>query len=62
MDAELLADDDADTAVVISQWSYAGSGWHSTAETTLALAAAAHAREHAREKAQQRRHHNDSGR
>ena len=55
LEADLLADDDLDTTIVIGHWSYAGTGWNSDAETTLALAAAARAREYDQWKAEQRR-------
>jgi hypothetical protein len=55
LEAALLADDELDTTIVIGHWSYAGTGWNSDAETTLALAAAARAREYDRWEAQQRR-------
>ena len=53
LEADLLADDEDDTTLVIGHWSYAGSGWGTDAERVLALAAAARAREHAREAAKQ---------
>ena len=52
LEADLLADDDTETTLVVGNWSYAGSGWSTDAERVLATAAAAHAREYARETAQ----------
>jgi len=42
--AELLADDNDETTVVIGSWTYVGSGWANGGETALAVAAAARAR------------------
>jgi hypothetical protein len=55
LEAELLADEDDETTVVIGSWTYAGSGWANGGETALAVAAAARAREYAQERAQRRR-------
>ena len=55
LEADLLADADDETTLVIGRWSYIGSGWDSDAERALALAAAARAREYAQWKAEQRR-------
>jgi hypothetical protein len=55
LEARLMADDDAETTLVIGSWDYDGSGWAAPAETALALATAARAREHAQWKAEQRR-------
>jgi hypothetical protein len=55
LEADLLADEDNETTVVIGQWSYVGTGWNNDAETTLALAAAARAREYDQWRAEQRR-------
>lgn len=55
LEAELLADDNDETTVVIGSWVYAGSGWANEGETTLAIAAAARAREYAQELAEQKR-------
>jgi hypothetical protein len=55
LEAELLADDNDETTVVIGSWTYAGSGWANGGETALAVAAAARAREYAQERAAQRR-------
>jgi hypothetical protein len=40
-----LADDDQDTTLVVSHWEFAGIGYLTTGDTTLALSAAARARE-----------------
>lgn len=55
LEADLLADDNDETTVVIGSWAYVGSGWANDGETTLAVAAAARAREYARELAEQKR-------
>ena len=55
LEADLLADDECDTTVVIGHWSYAGTGWRSDAQRVLATAAAARAREHDQWKAKQRK-------
>ena len=55
LEAELLADVDDETTVVIGSWTYVGSGWANGGETALAVAAAARAREYAQERAAQRR-------
>lgn len=55
LEADLLADDEDDTTLVIGHWHYAGTGWASEGETILATAAAARAREYDQWKAQQRR-------
>lgn len=39
LEADLLADDDSDTALVIGHWSYAGTGWRTDAQRVLAAAA-----------------------
>ena len=44
LEAELLADEDDQTTVVIGSWTYVGSGWANGGETALAVAAAARAR------------------
>jgi predicted DNA-binding transcriptional regulator AlpA len=41
LEADLLADADDDTTLVIGRWSYAGVGWDNDAEQALALSAAA---------------------
>ena len=55
MEADLLADDDAETTLVIGNWQYAGTGWNTEGEHALAIAAAARAREYAQEMAQQKK-------
>jgi len=54
LEADLLADADDDTTLVIGHWAYAGAGWNNDAEVTLALAAAARAREYAQQRAENR--------
>ena len=56
LEADLLADDEDETTLVIGHWSYVGSGWATEAETLLATAAVARAREYDQWKAQQRKH------
>lgn len=56
---ELLADD-TDTTITLGHWRYAGQGWNTNAETTLATACAARAREYDREKAAARTANNGS--
>ena len=47
LEARLMADDvEDDTTLVISRWSYAGSGWDNDGDVALALAAANRAREY----------------
>jgi hypothetical protein len=55
MEADLLADDDHETTLVIGNWQYAGSGWNTDGEHALAIAAAARAREYAQEMAAQKK-------
>ena len=55
LEADLLADDDAETTLVIGHWQYAGSGWNNEGERILAIAAAARAREYAQEVAEEKR-------
>jgi hypothetical protein len=57
LEADLLADADDDTTLIIGRWSYAGAGWDNDAEQALALSAAARAREYARQAAEQRSTH-----
>jgi len=45
LEADLLADEDNETTLVIGHWTYVGTGWNNDAETALALATAARARE-----------------
>jgi hypothetical protein len=55
LEADLLADDEGETTLVIGHWSYAGTGWATEGERVLAVAAAARAREYDQWKAEQRR-------
>jgi hypothetical protein len=59
LEADLLAEDDQETTLVIGSWTYAGAGWATEGERVLALASAARAREYAQERAQ--RHGNQDG-
>ncbi len=53
-EADLLADDDHETTLVIAHWQYVGSGWNNEGERVLAIAAAARAREYAQARSEQR--------
>jgi len=55
LEADLLADDDQETTLVVGRWHYVGSGWASEGERVLAIAAAARAREYAQWRAEQRK-------
>ena len=55
LEADLLADDDHDTTLVIGQWQYLGSGRATDGERVLAVAAAARAREYAQWRAEERK-------
>lgn len=55
LEADLLADDEHETTLVIGHWSYAGTGWATEGERVLAIAAAARAREYDQWKAEQRK-------
>lgn len=55
LEADLLADDDMETTLVVGHWQYVSSGWVTDGQRVLAIAAAAHAREYAQERAEQRR-------
>ncbi|HYJ56061.1 MAG TPA: helix-turn-helix domain-containing protein [Mycobacterium sp.] len=55
LEADLLADADDDTTLIIGRWSYAGAGWDNDAEQALALSAAARAREYAQRAAEQKK-------
>jgi len=55
LEADLLADEDADTTLVIGHWTYAGTGWATEGQRVLANAAAARAREYDQWKAERRR-------
>jgi hypothetical protein len=61
LEAELLANDQDDTTLVIGQWAYAGSGWANDGVTALAVAAAAPAREYAQERAADRQNRRMKG-
>ena len=52
LEADLLADDEDETTLVIGEWTYAGSGWPTEAQRVLANAAAARAREYDQWKAE----------
>ncbi len=56
LEADLLADDQDETTMVVGSWQYLGTGWSTEAERVLALAAAARAREYDQWKAEQRKH------
>ena len=45
LEADLLADDDTETTLVIGRWQCLGTGWATDGDTALATAAAARARE-----------------
>ena len=55
MEADLLADDDDETTLIIGHWQHAGTGWNNEGERVLAIAAAARAREYAQEMAKQKK-------
>jgi hypothetical protein len=55
LEAQLLADDQDETTLVIGDWTYVGSGWQTAGDHALALAAAARAREYAQVRAEKRR-------
>ncbi|MDU0313175.1 replication initiator [Phycicoccus sp. M110.8] len=54
MEAQLLADDDAEATLIVGSWSFAGIGWDTPGDVALAKAAAARAREHAQYKAKRK--------
>jgi hypothetical protein len=54
LEADLLADHEDETTLVIGHWTYAGTGWPTEGQRVLANAAAARAREYAQQKAQLR--------
>jgi hypothetical protein len=60
LEADFLADDEAETTLVIGHWHYVGTGWNNEGERTLAIAAAARAREYAQELAAQKKARRDS--
>ena len=55
LEADLLADEDTSTTLVVGSWQFVGTGWNSDAERTLAVAAAARAREHDQWRAEHRK-------
>ena len=55
LEAQLLADDDEETTLVIGSWEFAGTGWASDGDAVLANAAAARAREYAQHRVQTKR-------
>ncbi len=55
LEADLLADEDTETTLVVGHWQYLGSGWATEGQRILAIAAAARAREYDQWKAEQRR-------
>ncbi len=54
LEAQLLADDEDETTLVIGSWHYQGTGWTNPGDEALAVAAAARAREYAVWKAENR--------
>lgn len=60
LEADLLADDDDQTTLVIGHWTYAGNGWATDTQRVLAAAAAARAREYDQWVAEQRRSDQES--
>lgn len=56
LEAELMADEDEETTLVLGQWRFAGTGWETPGDAAMANAAAARAREYAQWKAQHPRH------
>ncbi len=61
LEADLLADQEDDTTLVIGHWTYAGTGWATDTQRVLATAAAARAREYDQRRAAQRRSSQESG-
>ena len=57
LEADLLADDDSETTLVVGNWHYLGTGWATDGDTALATAAAARAREYAQWRSQHRAQH-----
>lgn len=55
MEAQLLADDEDETTLVVGSWSFAGIGWDTEGDVALARAAAARAREYAQHRAETKR-------
>lgn len=54
---DLLTDEDDDTTLVLRDWAYDGTGWDTTADEAIALAAAARAREYDQWKAERKKTH-----
>ncbi|WP_309063306.1 replication initiator [Streptomyces sp.] len=54
LEARLMAEDDAETTLVVGSWTYEGTGWPRAGDKALADAAASRAREYARWRADQR--------
>jgi hypothetical protein len=55
MEAQLLADDEDETTLVVGSWSFVGTGWDTEGDVALARAAAARAREYAQHRAEVKR-------
>jgi hypothetical protein len=55
LEADLLADEEGETTLVIGHWAYVGSGWATDTQRLIATAAAARAREYDQWRAEQRR-------
>lgn len=55
LEADLLADDETETTLVIGRWGYLGSGWENDAQHAMAVASAVRAREYDQWKSEQRR-------
>lgn len=55
IEAQLMADEEVETTLVIGDWRFAGTGWETPGDAALARAAAARAREYAQWRAEQRR-------
>jgi hypothetical protein len=55
LEADLLADEDTETTLVVGHWQYVGSGWATEGQRILAIAAAARVREYDQWRAEQRR-------
>lgn len=53
--ADLIADDEEETTLVVGSWNYVGTGWDTDADTALALAAADRARAYDQWRAEQAR-------
>ena len=55
--ADLIADDEEETTLVVGSWSYVGTGWDNDGDTALALAAADRARAYDQWRAERARTH-----